>query len=83
MERRLAVYNSVCILSDLAVEHVRCLIILHYSRRFLADSHTLSTSYALVIIDHSLLVYDLYRIMTAVFLTYAAADAVVRIDHRL
>ena len=51
MERRLSVHHRVSILSDLAVENFRSIIILHDSCRFLAHFNALTASYTLVVID--------------------------------
>jgi hypothetical protein len=80
MEMRLAVHYSICVFSNLAVKYFRCIVILDNCSGLLAHSNALAASHTFVIVDHSLAVNDLHGIMTAIFLTDPAADAVIRID---
>ena len=80
MERRLSVDHCICIFRNLAVEDFGCVVILHDGSGLLTYGNALAAAHALVIIYDSLPVNDLHGIMTAIFLTDPAADAVIRID---
>ena len=83
MEVGLVLEYGLGIFGYLVVEAFSGVVGAGYGGIVLAHSYTLSATYTLIVVNYGFTVYDLHRIMTAVFLTNPATDAVSLIDTRL